>query len=112
MPGLEPVGVISAPAVTPSAFANASMSALGIAKQVLSLPGRLYTRIRLIDDLLQQDAEVQAAAIAERYRLANPDVELPMRNRHLTMPGPWAFFMSHYAIAVIMLVSVSTWPSE
>jgi hypothetical protein len=105
MPGLEPVGIINASEATANAVTNASMSAFDIAKRVLTFPSRLYARIRLIDELLQENAERQAESIAEQYRLAHPDAPLPVRGRHLTMPGPWAFFMSGYAVAVIILVS-------
>jgi hypothetical protein len=118
--------VSTAPLANTTASWTSAKGMLSIAKRVMTFPGRLVERLRLLDELLQEDPYEQAEAIAAASREGRV-VDTPLRrpnavmNRNAggvhagagstsrqmqaaTMPGPWGFFVSGYAAGVIILV--------
>jgi hypothetical protein len=79
-------------------------------KRVVTLPSRVFERIHLLEELLQEDPHQQAESMAAAAREGRSDV--PFRrslNRAsgaaIPLPGPWGFFVSRYAVVVVILVS-------
>lgn len=97
-------------AVAPSASPAARHGALSILNKIGSFPSRFIARMQLIDELLEQDAERQAAALAAA--LNDPENSQAQRLRpsglHVAgvtpMPGPWGFFASWYAVGLFIMV--------
>lgn len=88
----------------------APLGMFGVLKRVASLPSRFIARVRLIDELLEQNAERQAAEIAAA--LNGTDMSHAPRLNYPSwfagdrpMPGPWGFFTSWYVIGLALTVS-------
>jgi hypothetical protein len=76
-------------------------------KRFMTLPGRVMERIHLLEELLQEDPYQQAEAIATAAREGRTDVPFrrsAIRMSGTTLPGPWGFFVSGYAVVVVILV--------
>lgn len=86
---------------------------------LLSLPSKIFHRLRRIDDLLNHDLDVQSAALGMPMPMTTawsaPNGEIshiarppPARNsltyELANMPGPFAFVTSGYALVLVALV--------
>lgn len=96
-------------AAGPAPSPAASLGTLGVLKRIASLPSRFIERVRLIDELLEQSAERQAAELVAS--LNETDLahvrRLRQAGRFYTdtpMPGPWGFFTSWYMVGLIVVV--------
>jgi hypothetical protein len=75
-----------------------------LVNSLLSLPSRLAARMRMADELLEQDAR--------RARLRPGDwdedtyLTRPPPPTFAPLPGPWGFLTSGYAIGLIFMVCI------
>jgi hypothetical protein len=96
--------------VAAPAAAQPHIGALGLLRKIITLPSRFAARMRLVDELLEQDAERQAEALTAAL---NDPQNAELRRAHALqrvqytpMPGPWGFFTSGYAVGLLVMVSV------
>lgn len=87
-----------------------SLSAFTLVKRFFTLPSRLAARVHLLEELLQEDPYVQAQAISSAYQANNNGEDAPRysgRTPKVEFPNALGFFVSKYALSVVLMVSLN-----
>ena len=88
-------------------FYSPSLNISAIFHSLLSWPSRVISKVRRLDDLLNNDIEnhaiTTAAMQSNNMRRIHPDIKIG--GDVVALPGPWAFVTSGYAVGLLLMVS-------
>jgi hypothetical protein len=80
---------------------------LKLANSLLSLPSRLWSRMRRVDELLDRSARQRLVANLARHEWDGPTyIGQPPPPTFSPLPGPWGFLTSGYAVGLFVMVSM------
>jgi hypothetical protein len=82
-----------------------------VLRRIATFPTRFLQRLRLLDQILSEDAERRAAAPPPAYSVRTTSngegiAETTRQQVQGGLPGPWSFFISGYGIGIITMVRV------